>query len=174
LLAGLPCFGSVATPSPASYRRAIAVRERKHAPLAFGNGSTNDARFSQTSDKAKTRQPSHAPRALHVLLNSYLNFLVFAMENMMTMVVKIDARGKITIPKSILRALKISQGDYVQVDVESGQATLKPRKLIDPTQSWFWSPEWQEKESIVEKEVSQQELSPAFHSVHESLEWLKK
>jgi hypothetical protein len=58
-MAGLPCFGFVATPSLASYRRTIAVRERKHVLPAFGNGSTNDATFSQTAVKAKTRQTSH-------------------------------------------------------------------------------------------------------------------
>lgn len=93
---------------------------------------------------------------------------------MMTTVVKIDSRGKISIPRNVLKALNISQGDYVQVDVEFGQAILKPRKLIDPTQTWFWRPDWQEMECNVEQEVKQQELSPAFHTVHESLEWLKK
>jgi hypothetical protein len=66
-MTGLPCFGFVATPSLASYRRTIAVRERKYLLPAFGNGSTNEAMFSQTSDKAKTRQSSHE---LHVV-NSY-------------------------------------------------------------------------------------------------------
>jgi len=58
-MAGWPCFGLLATPSQASYRRTIAVREQKHVQPAFGNGSTNDATFSQTSDEAKTRPSSH-------------------------------------------------------------------------------------------------------------------
>jgi hypothetical protein len=69
-MTGLPFIGFVATPSLASYRRTIAVRERKHVLPAFGNGSTNDAMFSQTSDKANKRQSSHE---LHVV-NSYSIF----------------------------------------------------------------------------------------------------
>ncbi len=69
-MTGLPCFGFVATPSLASYRRTIAVNERKYVLPAFANGSMNDAMFSQTSDKAKTRQSSHE---LHVV-SSYEKF----------------------------------------------------------------------------------------------------
>jgi len=38
---------------------------------ALGNGSADDVRLSQTGDKAKSRQTSHAVHAAKIVLNSY-------------------------------------------------------------------------------------------------------
>jgi AbrB family looped-hinge helix DNA binding protein len=89
-------------------------------------------------------------------------------------VMKISPQGQIRIPKGVLKALRIIPGDYVEVDVENGQAVLKPRKLIDPSQGWYWTEEWQKTESEVDKEVENGQLSPEFQTAEEGLEWLNK
>ncbi len=49
--------------------------------------------------------------------------------------------------------LGIEKGDYVEVDLEEGQIILKPRKLIDPSQGWYWTKEWQKVEADVDDEI---------------------
>jgi AbrB family looped-hinge helix DNA binding protein len=87
---------------------------------------------------------------------------------------KISPQGQIRIPKKVLAALKIIPGDYVEVDVESGHAILKPRKLIDPSQGWYWTGEWQKSEIEVDKEIEDSRCSPVFQTAEEGLKWLDK
>jgi len=67
----------------------------------------------------------------------------------MPTVMKISPQGQIRIPKKVLAALRIVPGDYIEVDLEDGQVVLKPRKLIDPAQGWYWTREWQSSETEV-------------------------
>jgi len=92
----------------------------------------------------------------------------------MSTVMKISSQGQIRIPKKVLDALKIHPGDYVEVDIESGHAVLKPRKLIDPTQGWYWTKEWQQTEKEVDQELQDGKVSPKFQSVEEGVKWLEK
>ena len=92
----------------------------------------------------------------------------------MSTVMKISPQGQIRIPKKVMAALKIIPGDYVEVDVESGHAILKPRKLIDPSQGWYWTGEWQKSEIEVDKEIGDSQCSPVFQTAEEGLKWLDK
>lgn len=92
----------------------------------------------------------------------------------MPTVMKISPQGQIRIPKKVLDALKIIPGDYVEVDVEDCQAILKPRKLIDPSQGWHWTKEWQKTEHEVDQELENDECSPVFQTAEEGLKWLDK
>ena len=90
----------------------------------------------------------------------------------MSTVMKISPQGQIRIPKKVMNALKIVPGDYVEVDVESGQVILKPRKLIDPSQGWYWTEEWQKSENGVDTEIEENLLSPVFKTAEEGVKWL--
>lgn len=92
----------------------------------------------------------------------------------MSTIMKISPQGQIRIPKKIMTTLKIQPGDYVEVDIDDGNAVLKPRKLIDPTQGWYWTREWQEDEAEVDQELKNGQLSPEFRTAEEGLRWLKK
>ncbi len=92
----------------------------------------------------------------------------------MSTVMKISPQGQIRIPKKVMDALNIDKGDYVEVEIEQDQIVLKPRKLIDPTQGWYWTREWQQMEADVDKEIEKNELSPEFHTAEEGLKWLKE
>ncbi len=92
----------------------------------------------------------------------------------MPAIMKISPQGQIRIPKKIMIALGIEKGDYVEVDVEERQIVLKPRKLIDPSQGWYWTREWQKMEAEVDAEIEKDQLSPKFESAEEGLKWLKK
>ncbi len=92
----------------------------------------------------------------------------------MASIMKISPQGQVRIPKSVLESLKIMEGDYLEVDVEGGQIVLKPRKLIDPLQGWFWTKEWQAEEGKADKDIQNGKLSPQFTNIKDGLEWLKK
>ena len=92
----------------------------------------------------------------------------------MSSIMKISPQGQIRVPKKIMEALKIGNGDYLEVELERDEIVLKPRKLIDPTQGWYWTKEWQNVEKEVDKEVERGEHSPGFKKASEGLRWLKK
>ncbi len=89
-------------------------------------------------------------------------------------IMKISPQGQIRIPKKILKSLQIDVGDYVEIEVVDGQIALKPRKLIDPLQGWYWTKEWQKMEACVDDEIEKGLVSPTFKTAEEGLKWLKK
>ena len=92
----------------------------------------------------------------------------------MPTIMKISPQGQIRIPKNIMMTLGIEQGDYLELAIEERQNVLKPRKLIDPAQGWYWTKEWQEIEADVDKEIEENHLSAKFESAEEGLKWLKE
>ena len=92
----------------------------------------------------------------------------------MDTIMKISPQGQIRIPKKIMQSLGILQGDYVEVCIENDQIVLKPRKLIDPSQGWYWTKEWQKVEAEVDNEIQDDQLSPKFKTAEEGAKWLKK
>jgi len=89
-------------------------------------------------------------------------------------VMKISPQGQIRIPKNVMQSLNIEIGDYVEVEIDQGRIILKPRKLIDPNQGWYWTKAWQKMETDVDEEIEKDGLSDEFHTVEEGLKWLKK
>ena len=48
-----------------------------------------------------------------------------------------------TIPAAVREAARIEEGDPIEVEVVTDGILLRPMKVIDATQAWFWTPEWQ-------------------------------
>ena len=92
----------------------------------------------------------------------------------MPTIMKISPQGQIRIPNKIMDLLGITKGDYVEVDVEDSDIILKPRKLIDPSQGWYWTKEWQKMEACVDNEIEKGLVSPTFKTSEKGLKWLKK
>ena len=92
----------------------------------------------------------------------------------METIMKISSQGQVRIPKKIMESLCIDKGDYLAMVIENGEIILKPRKLIDPSQGWYWTKEWQKKEAKADKEIEQDELSPEFQNTKEGIKWLQE
>jgi AbrB family looped-hinge helix DNA binding protein len=92
----------------------------------------------------------------------------------MATVMKISPQGQIRIPKGFMEKLGVEKGDYIEVALENGQISLKPRKLIDPSQGWYWTREWQKEEAEVDEQIKKGEISPEFKTAEDGLKWLKK
>ncbi len=92
----------------------------------------------------------------------------------MSTVMKISPQGQIRIPKKVMQTLNIEKGDYVEVEIAQNQIILKPRKLIDPAQGWYWTKEWQKMEAEVDQEIENDMLSSRLRTAEEGLKWLKE
>ena len=55
----------------------------------------------------------------------------------------VRGKGQITIPSDIRRAARLEEGDLIEIELVQEGILLKPRKVIDATQTWFWAREWQ-------------------------------
>ena len=61
----------------------------------------------------------------------------------MSDIVTIRAKGQLTLPLGVRNAAHIEEGDPLEVELTPEGILLRPKKLIDADQAWFWSPEWQ-------------------------------
>lgn len=53
------------------------------------------------------------------------------------------SNGELTLPREVRRALRLKEGDSLDVFVVEDGILLRPQKAIDASQAWFWEPEWQ-------------------------------
>jgi hypothetical protein len=68
------------------------------------------------------------------------------------MVVKMNNRGNLTIPASIRR--RFPENTVFEVEVApDGAIVLQPRLLVDPSDAWFWSAEWQAGEAAAQGDI---------------------
>ncbi len=56
----------------------------------------------------------------------------------------IRGKGALTIPAEVRRAVHLEEGDLVEVEIVEEGILLRPRKVIDATQAWFWTRAWQD------------------------------
>jgi antitoxin PrlF len=56
------------------------------------------------------------------------------------------ARGQLTLPEEIRSAARLEEGDLLDAEITRDGILLRPRKVIDSTQAWFWEPDWQDGE----------------------------
>ena len=67
---------------------------------------------------------------------------------------RVRGKGQITLPDSIRRAANLAEGDYVSMEVSRGAIVMRPKKLIDADQAWFWSEEWQHGEREASEDIA--------------------
>ena len=90
---------------------------------------------------------------------------------MMGAIVKIRQKGQLTIPADILKRLRLKIGDFIEIAPVKGGILLKPKKIIDADQAWFWTEDWQkgEKEAGADIEAGRVER---FESAEDLLDAL--
>ncbi|MGI8998365.1 MAG: AbrB/MazE/SpoVT family DNA-binding domain-containing protein [Candidatus Limnocylindria bacterium] len=67
---------------------------------------------------------------------------------------KVRPKGQITLPDSVRKAARLSEGDYLEISVESGAIVMRPKKLIDADQAWFWTEAWQRGEHEASEDIA--------------------
>lgn len=71
----------------------------------------------------------------------------------MTTYSKVTRHGQVTLPASVRKKLGIEEGDLIEVVVEDDKAVLLPKKIIDKSQAYFWTKEWQEAEKEANADI---------------------
>ncbi|MBA7474127.1 MAG: AbrB/MazE/SpoVT family DNA-binding domain-containing protein [Dehalococcoidia bacterium] len=86
--------------------------------------------------------------------------------------VKVTRRGQVTLPASLRNAAQIEEGDYIQFIIDGTTINLIVKKLIDKSQTYFWTREWQEGEREADEDIRAGRLK-TFDSVDELIAELK-
>lgn len=86
---------------------------------------------------------------------------------------QVTARGVLTLPASIRRAANIQEGDILEISVHGDELRVVPKRLIDKSQAYFWTSEWQEGEFEAEADIEEGRVK-TFESVEELLSELRK
>ena len=69
------------------------------------------------------------------------------------------AKGQLTLPEEIRSAAHLEEGDLLDAEITDEGILLRPRKVIDATQAWFWTPTWQagERDADTDREAGRVE-----------------
>src|SRR6202167_6629757 len=78
------------------------------------------------------------------------------------------AKGQLTLPEEIRAAAHLEEGDLLDAEITDEGILLRPQKVIDATQAWFWAKEWQEGEREADTDLSRDRLE-VFDSGEEFL-----
>ncbi len=72
----------------------------------------------------------------------------------MGMLAKLTSGGQVTLPKEIRVKTNMKPGDFVEVDLDRrGHIVLRPKKLVDANQAYFWTEEWQKGEHKADEDI---------------------
>jgi len=69
-------------------------------------------------------------------------------------VATVRAKGQITVPREIREAAHLQEGDPIEFAITPDGILLRPKKMIDATQAWFWTPEWQAGEREADADIA--------------------
>lgn len=86
------------------------------------------------------------------------------------------AKGQITLPEEVRTAARLEDGDLFDVELTEEGILLRPRKVIDATQAWFWSPDWQagEREADLDRQAGRVETFGSGEEFIAALEAMAK
>lgn len=71
----------------------------------------------------------------------------------MATLVKVARSGQITIPAAIRQALNLREGDYVEVTLADDRIIITPKQVVDRSQAYFWTAEWQAAEREADEDI---------------------
>ena len=88
-------------------------------------------------------------------------------------ILQIRKKFQITLPRSIRERLALEEGDYVAAEVRDDEIVLRPKRLVDKRQAWFWSREWQAGEREAEADIAEGRLHE-FGTAEEAIGYLHR
>ncbi len=80
--------------------------------------------------------------------------------------VKLRARGQVTLPSFIRQKLGLVEGSLVLVKLVDNTVVLVPQETVDKGQSWFWQEKWQKLEGEAQADLREGRVK-SFGSVEE-------
>jgi len=82
------------------------------------------------------------------------------------------AKGQLTLPEEIRKAAHLDEGDLLEAEITDEGILLRPQKVIDASQAWYWTPQWQDGEREADAQLAAGE-GETFASGEEFLEALR-
>lgn len=68
---------------------------------------------------------------------------------------KLSSKGQVTLPKAVRNAARLMEGDPLKIEVtDEGAILLRPQKMVDASQAWFFAPAWQEGEAAATADIA--------------------
>ena len=61
--------------------------------------------------------------------------------------------GQLTLPADVRKRVSAKPGDVFVAEVADDAIVLRPKRLVDASQAYFWTPEWQRAEREVSAEI---------------------
>ena len=92
---------------------------------------------------------------------------------MVNLLVKVQKNKNITLPTAVMARFHVGVGDYIRLQETKEGVLLKPAKLIDPSQAYFWTKEWQAGEREAADDVRKGRVK-AFPNVKALMKDLKR
>ncbi len=74
--------------------------------------------------------------------------------------------GQVFIPEDIREAAHLAEGEKLEAEITAVGILLRTPKPVDPSQAWFWTPEWQAGEREADEE-NKAGLGTVYHSGEE-------
>jgi AbrB family looped-hinge helix DNA binding protein len=87
--------------------------------------------------------------------------------------VKVKHNFQITLPSGLRKKCHIAEGDYVDVDVHEGGLFIKPVKMIDADQAYFWTRQWRKEEAEADRDIAEGRMVGPFDNIADALKALK-
>lgn len=86
------------------------------------------------------------------------------------------AKGQLTLPEEIRTAAHLEEGDLLDAEITEDGILLRPRKVIDSTQAWFWTSTWQagERQADIDRVAGRVETFDSGDSLIEGLRSIAK
>ena len=85
---------------------------------------------------------------------------------------RLTSGGQVTLPKEIRSRTNMQPGDFVEVVLDGeGRIVLTPKKLVDASQAYFWTEQWQAAEVKADEDIQSGRVK-RFSSAAEAVEYL--
>lgn len=86
--------------------------------------------------------------------------------------VKVKSKYQIVIPEEVRKKLHVEIGDTLEIEEKDGVLVAKPVIVIDKSQAYFWTEEWQKGEKEAE-EAKKKGKFKDFDRAEGAIKWLK-
>ncbi|MBI4689318.1 MAG: AbrB/MazE/SpoVT family DNA-binding domain-containing protein [Nitrospirae bacterium] len=86
--------------------------------------------------------------------------------------VKVKNKYQIVIPEDVRKRLKVAIGDTLEIEEKNGVLVIRPVIVVDKSQAYFWTDEWQKGEKEAE-EAKKKGKSRDFKKADEAVKWLR-
>lgn len=87
-------------------------------------------------------------------------------------VIRVQKNKNITLPMWVINRFHVGVGDFIRLEETREGVILKPAKLVDASQAYFWTKEWQAGEREASEDIRKGRVK-AFKSTKELLKDLR-